>query len=158
MDYRTIINEAGRLLRPGGLFLSVEWQLTPQGHPVEGTPISDWCNLVRHNLLQHRGVDIDNIPLQIPEYIRQSGLFSDPNTVTREVPIGHWPPEPEDKSTGMACRLAFQHFSRNLSVFLSDVGVSRQLIRDQLHYLRVALHNTTGLHLTYHATFARRLA
>ncbi|EEB88178.1 hypothetical protein MPER_14125, partial [Moniliophthora perniciosa FA553] len=96
-DFRTIIHEAARLLRPGGIFYSGEWGRFPSLHPdlVQDADLAalvphfvDFFNVVTPALATRRG--IHQISHLIPAMIRETGRFSEITTQEFCMPIGPW--------------------------------------------------------------------
>ncbi|KAL0564252.1 hypothetical protein V5O48_017802 [Marasmius crinis-equi] len=123
-DYRTIINEAARLLRPGGVLFSGEWRRYTAFDPTNYrhmTPHSDAPGLthfferLNDALLHRRG--IRSVEHEIPQLITESGFFKEVIADSAFIPIGDYHDELPLKQMGRIyrdCMKKFMEASRRL--------------------------------------------
>ncbi|KAF8921217.1 S-adenosyl-L-methionine-dependent methyltransferase [Mucidula mucida] len=104
-DYPQLIREISRVLRPGGLVILIESELTPLYTPAEGVAphlnVSTWYALwqVYMTCLQRHGVD-PTVPTRIDDIVVSTGRFE--NVVKRNgnIPVGFWPEDPVSLTVG----------------------------------------------------------
>jgi len=129
-DYPGLLNEVARVLRPGGLFFSGEWDLTHKT-PSGAALSTSWRTVAEAErkflrAVQTRG--LEDIAARIPGWVRQSGRFVGITPHVFDVPIGasaDWPNPQDERSRevaemGRAYILGFADAVKPL--FLSTAG------------------------------------
>ncbi|KAF6765257.1 S-adenosyl-L-methionine-dependent methyltransferase [Ephemerocybe angulata] len=105
-DYPRLLQEIGRLLRPGGLVLLVEPDLFPVAERDQSTgPIkttnsmadSGWSTLwsTFRTCLQDRECSVDvDVPSRLGVLLAKTEMFEDITVKQANVPVGFWPGDP----------------------------------------------------------------
>lgn len=126
-NYTAFLGEVTRVLRPGGLFLSGEWERGPTfanpglGDITSIPAIYRLLDLVDDVLRTKHGV----LPaaLHIPSCLAASGCFSDITTERRAMPIGDWHPDPAMRALGNDFRDMWVRYAHNLKPMLKEEGL-----------------------------------
>ncbi|KAE9409660.1 S-adenosyl-L-methionine-dependent methyltransferase [Gymnopus androsaceus JB14] len=97
-DYPQLLQEAIRVLRPGGLIILIEPDLIPivDGSRITRAPAgvgaADWSTFweTYRSCLTRQGIDI-TVPQRLTEMLNATGAFE--NVITRDgnIPVGFWP-------------------------------------------------------------------
>ncbi|KAJ8085179.1 hypothetical protein PM082_003966 [Marasmius tenuissimus] len=162
-DYRTIINEAARLLVRGGMFYSGEWGRYAAFHPdIDGVaPAHDVPNFHRfydvlnETLLQRRG--IPSVSRFIPQMIDQSGGFGDVTTRPFYVPIGGWQGDEALRQIGRDFRKCVKRYMEACRRVLLESGYQNTDIDALINHAYHDIRNTPGLVSIYHTVYSPRL-
>jgi ubiquinone/menaquinone biosynthesis C-methylase UbiE len=97
-DYRRLLGEITRVLRPGGLVLLVEPDLIPivDGKSVTRAPADfgarDWATFweTYRNCLTRQGID-NTVPQRLEEMLSETGAFENVIKHDGNIPVGHYP-------------------------------------------------------------------
>ncbi|KAF9053768.1 S-adenosyl-L-methionine-dependent methyltransferase [Hymenopellis radicata] len=114
-DYSQLIREISRVLRPGGLVILIESELTPLYTPADGVAphidVSTWYALwqVYTTCLQRHGVD-PTVPARLHDIVVSTGRFE--NVVKRNgnIPVGFWPEESVSLTVGQLQWMDYELF------------------------------------------------
>ncbi|KAI5121468.1 hypothetical protein M0805_003925 [Coniferiporia weirii] len=154
INYRTIICEIARILRPQGLFLSGEWSCTVSttdgsGAPRLATGVSRFISTVMQ-IARPRG--IHPAPELIPQMLAHSGCFGEIVPEQHIVAL-------DDSPLGARAKRMLLDFGDSARGLFIDYGhlLPRQ-IEGILQGLRSDLETVTGMRLVYHTVHARRNA
>ena len=102
VDYPQFIRECARLLRPGGLIVLIEPDLTPRvadrdrrastSLSRDPQPVYGWTNFWRtyEACLRRLGVD-PTVPAHLSEHLTQTGEFDKVVKQDGKIPVGFWP-------------------------------------------------------------------
>ncbi|TFK73094.1 S-adenosyl-L-methionine-dependent methyltransferase [Pluteus cervinus] len=160
-NYTKILEEVARILRPGGLFVSVEWGMRPAGVSpstgalVHAPSMAHFFDIVKSNLAARRGLQAFE-QNTVRDLILQNQDFSGPVTETIQVPIGSWPADEDMQRFGRAFRAAHRYFAAAITPFLSEAVDPVDLnIAIQAHVHEMM--TIDGLVTEYYATYARRI-
>lgn len=159
LDFPRLLTEIGRVLRPGGLFLSCEWgrysSIHPAFHQDPATVLpgaTRFFETLDYALEHCRGIQY--IPRL--ELIHQSDLFTAITAVDYHMPIGSWPIEPQAQAMGKGFRTALKKYADSVTPLLREGGLSEAeaeiLKSDLLHELRTV----PGVVSNYHIIYATR--
>lgn len=139
-DYPAALEEIARVLRPGGLFLSCEWNRHMAFHPeLQQVPSVDAPAAVRFmdaitDALASRG--IQPIADQIPTFLEDSGYFTQITVGKKYIPLGDWPSDLAFKSIGADCLKMHERYADSCKPLLLEVGwgevASERLITDYI--------------------------
>lgn len=158
-DYRVVIQEASRVLRRGGLFVSCEWAPAPAMEDdsdvrVRAPSACALFDAVRETLRVRRGLEC--IETLIPQLLVESRRFDSVETRVFRVPIGDWPNEPDRKELGRDLRELMVLYARSVFPLLSEGPSARYasaLVEDYIREIR----SVSGMIATYHTVYARRV-
>ncbi|KAF8991325.1 S-adenosyl-L-methionine-dependent methyltransferase [Cyathus striatus] len=163
-DYPTMLMEVARVLRSGGLFVSVEWGRYPYFHPSFGidpqqvpgyTPASSHFFDVVNDAVRERG--IYPIAGDVPNMLANTRLFRNVTTQFCYIPIGPWYPDVPMQRVGHAYRAAVMRYANSATPMLLDAGWSEQQVETIIDDLRAELLTVRGLVGVYHIVYAHRL-
>jgi hypothetical protein len=157
-----MLAEAARVLRPGGLFLSGEWERVPSfANPVSGDadPIPETrrlLNLVDTSLARHGAFPLATC---IPGWLAESGQFQDITAQFHVVPIGDWHPDPVMKELGNDFRSVWVRYADSLKPMLGEpgLGMNEAQIDDLMEGYLQDMHNTSGMVGVYHTVHAKKI-
>ncbi|KJA24902.1 hypothetical protein HYPSUDRAFT_453725 [Hypholoma sublateritium FD-334 SS-4] len=162
LDYTELAQEAGRLLRPGGMLMSYEWSRLPAFDPAMGqdpnvhAPASvQFFSAINAALAARR---VYQLAGHVPAFLASTGLFTDISAREYHVPIGPWPADPALHDIGVACLSAQQEYARSIRQLLLDSGGGTQHAVDSLvdEYLH-EINSVRGLVSILYMVHARRL-
>ncbi|ESK92827.1 sam domain [Moniliophthora roreri MCA 2997] len=164
-DFRVIINEAARLLRPGGLFFSGEWARRPVFHPqmnltpsVDAVHLSHFFQALTNALEQCRG--IYHVSDRIPDMILQTGLFRDITRQLFRMPIGDEGPWQGDQQwmwLGRIYRACIRRYVESCKRILLEVGLSETQYNALYRNVLMEIKEVPGLIGEYNTVYASRL-
>lgn len=160
-DYGAFLNEAARVLQPGGLLLSVEWANRVSIHPTFPGSIEENAPVVVHffdtinQILSGLGVNPDgSLPSRL---LSNSPHFTNVATEQIDVPIGPWNPNEGLRVIGSSFRAAHKKLAQAYKRMLLRAGMSPEevdtLIHDFVHEMRAV----DGLVMTVYLTSAERV-
>ncbi|KAF9564172.1 S-adenosyl-L-methionine-dependent methyltransferase [Agrocybe pediades] len=160
-DYRPVLQEAARLLRPGGLFISYEWAPYPPINPnIPHTP--DYIPAITRlhssvNAAFHRTRNMRILGDQVPRYIVEVGAFTNITATQYLIPIGDWPTDATQKEIGLLSLEANKRYGDSVKPLLMEGGWTGPQVDGLLADYKQELDNTVGLNgvlVTVHATKA----
>ncbi|KAG9217805.1 hypothetical protein CCMSSC00406_0005175 [Pleurotus cornucopiae] len=125
-DFKALLTEVARVLRPGGLFLSSEWIRAACVHPNLGvTPESHIPNLVRFFEMLRAALASNcgtrNLAPHVPDYLSATTHFVNIDPCRVYVPIGPWVDDPIMRTIGRAYRKAFRTYVESVKPILLRV-------------------------------------
>jgi len=129
--YPTLLREIARVLRPGGLFYSGEFDLTHRTPSGAALSTSTWRTIANAESRLIRAVQIRGLgdsAARIPEWLQQDGGFTGITPSVFDVPIGssnHWPSLQDERrrevaQMGRRCMLQFVNAVRPLFLDTAD--------------------------------------
>jgi hypothetical protein len=153
-----MLAEAARVLRPGGLFLSGEWERCPS---FDNPTIGDTSRILGIDRL----VDVvDSLlirshVLDIPTWLDASGQFQDITVQSYSVPIGDWPSDPEQRALGENFRGVWVRYVDSLKPMLGEPrsGLSEVQINDLIAGYLDNIYNVPGMVGKYHTVHATKI-
>ncbi|KAJ7353077.1 S-adenosyl-L-methionine-dependent methyltransferase [Mycena albidolilacea] len=163
-SYPALLNEALRLLRPRGLFLSGEWGRYCAFHPDYAPPPSTptpapalsayFAHL--HAALAARG--LAPVAPPIAPLLAHTGAFDEITAREYHMPLGPWHPEPAMKRLGRAFRAVFLRYMASTRPMLVESGVVPGPDLDDV-YVRAKqeLRHVEGLLSVFHTVHARKI-
>lgn len=162
-DYPTVLQEVGRVLRPGGLFLSCEWeQSQPVFHPTFQVDLPSSVPGACHFYdTLTRALDIcrsiQPIASHVPMFIDSSDLFTDITASCYYMPIGPWHDDPSMKMLGRAYRASLLRYIDSVKPLLREAGYSEAEIDEITGAYIHELKTVRGMVSSFHTVHARRL-
>lgn len=176
-DYNVIVQEAARILKPGGLFLSGEWgpflSFAPEAPETEDenpdvhvpglyrfyqalrTACKDKLDIVTEGIFT-----IKPVWSRIPEWLESTGAFQDITPHHLYVPIGNWSPDLTYNRLGILNRTAMVKFIESSRDFLLSSGVTEAEFEGMYTQATVEInyHRTgiPGVRSIYYMVEARR--
>ncbi|THH33357.1 hypothetical protein EUX98_g799 [Antrodiella citrinella] len=154
-NYRTLVDEVARILRPRGLFVACEWGRYPSmsrgRDPATYLPRStEFFRVVNDTLRWYKG--IYPVAMFLYDYLRESGHFDEVHQRRVEMPIG-------GDELGSGFRDMLKMYAESMKVMLLEAGrLSAQEVEDLLSGYLYELENVQGMVSVYHAVHARRKA
>ncbi|KAH9886678.1 S-adenosyl-L-methionine-dependent methyltransferase [Cubamyces lactineus] len=158
-DYRALLQEVGRILRRGGLFVSCEWSRVPA--MADGSDITlraprthDFFAAVRDTLQMSRG--ITSVARHIPHFLEETRQFTNIEAKRFHAPIGDWPSDPEMKAMGREFREMMIVYARSMKEVLLGgpyAADAEELTQGYLH----DIHTIPGIVSTCFTVHARRI-
>ncbi|KAK7026026.1 hypothetical protein VNI00_015743 [Paramarasmius palmivorus] len=164
-DFGTIINEAARILRPGGLFFSGEWTRSAAFHPqmnltptVDAVHFSHFFQVLGSALEQARGI----LPVAdtIPQKILDTGLFRDITAQLFRMPIGDegpWQGDQEWMRLGKVYRACIRRYVASCKRVLLEVGLTETQYDALYQNVLAEINNVPGLIGEYNTVCAIKL-
>ncbi|TFK29192.1 S-adenosyl-L-methionine-dependent methyltransferase [Coprinopsis marcescibilis] len=161
-DCEHTIYEAFRLLKPGGLFISVEWDRNPAFHasfdldPIEDAPASvRFHEAVDLAMLEANGLQSTHL---LADTLTTSHTFRNVERRAFHVPIGGWHPNAVLRRMGQAFRVSQARFAQGCKHLLLDKsglspGDVDAILNDYLEEIR----SVEGLMSTAHAVYATKI-
>ncbi|KAG6844102.1 hypothetical protein H0H87_009777 [Tephrocybe sp. NHM501043] len=165
-DYAVVLREVGRILRPGGLFISYEWGRYPAFHPdfhpslhlnpAEHTPgVCHFFDTLIRALDECRG--IRPIAGTIPALLGESGAFRDVTQRCYYMPIGPWHPDPQMKHLGRAFRAALVRYADSVKPLLVENGLTEEQVGAIVHEYVHELKTVRGMVSVLYTVHAHRI-
>ncbi|KAF9562857.1 S-adenosyl-L-methionine-dependent methyltransferase [Agrocybe pediades] len=160
-DYRAVLQEAVRLLRPGGLFISYEWAPhSPINLNVPPSP--NYIPAIRHlhssvNAAFHLTRNMQILSDQVRRYIVDVGAFTDITATEHLIPIGDWHTDAMLKEVGLLTLEANKRYGDSVKPLLMEAGWTGTQVDGLLEDYKQELDNTIGLNsvlVTVYATKA----
>ncbi|KAK0240070.1 S-adenosyl-L-methionine-dependent methyltransferase [Armillaria nabsnona] len=143
-NYPRLLREISRLLRPGGLVILIEPNLTPTIDPSSPSSsqhdASGWFTFweTYHTCLRRQRID-PTVPQRMADMLFATGTFD--NIAKREgnIPVGSWPRDPVILTVGQLQWMDYELLLPALRPFFLTVGLPetkvRSLIADAQHDL-----------------------
>ncbi|ORY26586.1 S-adenosyl-L-methionine-dependent methyltransferase [Naematelia encephala] len=127
-DYRSLIGECSRVLKPEGWLLGLELDCDPtlmldnaEDVPRYLKSVSEFIKIF-HTALSERGLNA-YVARELGDYARQVTALDHVKHVRVVVPWNDWSDDPKLKLAGRHSRLAFEEFSSSIRILLQDHGV-----------------------------------
>ncbi|KAF8882839.1 S-adenosyl-L-methionine-dependent methyltransferase [Infundibulicybe gibba] len=161
-DYPAMLQEIGRILRPGGLFISCEWGRYPSFYPSLNLSATGhapracrFFEALKNALRTCRG--IEPVAARVPDMIFRSGFFTSITTQRFYMPIGPWHADEAFRRLGRAFRAAHVRYADSVKPILLESGLPEdevaELISGYIHELKT----TRNLVSVYHTVYAIRM-
>lgn len=162
-DYHYLVAEAARVLKPGGLFLTVERDRSPHFHPSFGLDPEEHApaatrlyQLVGEALLASHNIHIS--PFQCSDALSASAQFEGLERRQFYMPIGGWHETPDLRRMGLAFKVAEIRLARAFRQLLLDntelvTGEIDTVIQDYADEIR----NGDGFMSTIHVAYATKV-
>ncbi|KAG6826942.1 hypothetical protein H0H92_013819 [Tricholoma furcatifolium] len=165
LDYSAVLQEVGRVLKPGGLLTWCEWARSPTFHPhfypslgpdlqVHAPGLCHFFDVLARALDTCRG--IQPVTAALPGLIAEAGCFVDITPMVYYVPIGPWHSEPVMKALGRAFRAIMVRYADSTKPLLTEAGCTPQQIDAIVEGYMDDLMTIRGLSAVYHTVHARR--
>ncbi|KAF8970644.1 S-adenosyl-L-methionine-dependent methyltransferase [Flammula alnicola] len=125
-DYRLLVEEVARVLRPGGLFVAYEWSPYPAFDPSlqrdlpTHAPASCRLSEAINAALLSRG--LHPIASYVDAFLESVGRFAEISSSEYYVPIGTWSPDPSMRSIGATCLEAHERYADSVRPMLVESG------------------------------------
>ncbi|KAJ7574846.1 S-adenosyl-L-methionine-dependent methyltransferase [Mycena floridula] len=157
-NYPGIIDEVARILRPGGLFISGEWDTSLSflpNFPEQSLPANDhFSDILRDALEQYRG--LSSISTSVAPWLADSGRFNQITPQRFYMPVGDWPTEPEVQRIGKDFQTSYLMYSESVRPLLMESGQTEEDLKDLHATMKAELDEAEGLVLVYHTVHARK--
>jgi len=161
-NYPAMVREVARVLRPGGLFLSGEWERGPTfADPALGNAnsipaIHRLLNLVDDALgARHR---VFPVAPHIPAWLAESGRFRDITPQFHLVPIGDWHPDPAMQALGNNFRDIWVRYADSLRPMLREgLGLDEVQVDELVAGYVNDMDNVSGMIGVYHTVHAKKV-
>jgi len=135
-DYPGLLQEAIRVLRPGGLIILIEPDLIPivdgkqMARAPAGSDAADWSTFweTYRNCLTRQGIDI-TVPQRLTDLVTATGAFE--NVVRRDgnIPVGFWPKDAHLLSVGQLQWLDYDLFLPALRPMFRSHGLTENQVQ-----------------------------
>ncbi|KAK0197041.1 S-adenosyl-L-methionine-dependent methyltransferase, partial [Armillaria mellea] len=133
-NYPRLLREISRLLRPGGLVILIESNLTPIIAPSSPSSsqqdASGWFTFweTYHTCLRRQRID-PTVPQRMVDLLSATGTFE--NIAKREgnIPVGFWPREPLSLTVGQLQWMDYELLLPALRPFFLTVGLPETKVR-----------------------------
>ncbi|KZV63427.1 S-adenosyl-L-methionine-dependent methyltransferase [Peniophora sp. CONT] len=177
VDYMPLLRQAARILRPGGIFLAVEWGAYPALHPshpaaaqpaaelphtalfcealnghvkcVSSCRFSSW--ICQHVMCSHGA---PSLALALPALINTTRAFGTPNTRTHALPIGAPPPGLQPAET--LSRIG-EVMHRCFNGFLDAAVAGHPTLAEHVDLVKHEINTHPGVVAVWHTVYARKL-
>ncbi|KAF9649570.1 S-adenosyl-L-methionine-dependent methyltransferase [Thelephora ganbajun] len=159
IEYSTMLTEASRVLRPGGLILLGEWIHLPIDFQTGRSPpgVTAFCQALNSSLLSEYA--IPNIPPYLTDYISQLGGFDDIQSRDYRMPIGDWGwSSPRAKALGFKFGRTLKIWAESAAMVIAKAGYGEDVVKGLLDGFKGEIFNIAGLQIAYRVVTARRLA
>ncbi|KAI0673225.1 S-adenosyl-L-methionine-dependent methyltransferase [Trametes maxima] len=158
-DYRALLQEVGRMLRRGGLFVSCEWGRYPimadgSDITVRAPRMCAFFDALHETLGVRRG--IEPIASRIPRMLEDSRQFTDIQAKRFYAPVGDWPAGPDVREMAQDLRRMMEVYARSMGAVLSDGPFSAHADALVQGYIR-DLRGVSGMVATCFTVHARRV-
>ena len=161
-DWVALINEVARLLRPGGLFISCEWVLSPAVRPgAERDPATHapasmrFFHAIEHALAARGVILVGN---NVKHYLEASHQFHAITETPHCVGVGEELQDEAESRVGHDLMRVLRRFTHSVTPLLREAGLTKfeigEIIADYLGELQ---NPETGLAYVYDVTYARRV-
>lgn len=157
-NYPALIREVARVLRPGGLFVSCEWDSYPC--MIDGTGLGSRAPRTHHyfsliNSALHT-LGVRSIAGNVPRFLEQSHVFTDIQCARFTVPVGPWQGGLE--RTGERLMTNVLVYAQSiLPLLLEGEFVSRRDAVGLIEGIGDEIDNVPGIVLVYNTVHARRI-
>ncbi|KAJ2921651.1 hypothetical protein H1R20_g15438, partial [Candolleomyces eurysporus] len=157
----SLLDEVARLLRPGGLLLSVEWSKQLSFHPDSNLDIEEhapatfhFFDTVNHILADTHGVSLDSADIQL--LVTNSAHFLNVTTEQIYVPVGIWHENDVLTTIGSSFRAGQKKLAVSFKQMLLDSGMSAEEVDALITDFTEEMHSVEGLVMVAHITHAER--
>lgn len=125
-NYPWVLGEVSRVLRPGGLFVSYEWDLYPFFDPSNAALSErdlsvDFPAVFRLHHAVNEALALLHVPpiaRHVPELLQRTGRFEGISRGVLYVPIGVWHPDAGRRNIGDACLEAHRRYAQSVRALL----------------------------------------
>ncbi|ESK94530.1 tam domain methyltransferase [Moniliophthora roreri MCA 2997] len=128
-DYDRLLKEIARILRPGGLVLLIEPDLTPlaDGQPILRScarEVQDWYSLWEtvRLCLAKLGVDVQ-VPERLAEMVADTGSYESIVKRDGNIPVGFWPADLESLTVGQLAWMEYDLLIPALKPMFLSLGL-----------------------------------
>lgn len=158
-DYSQVLQEVARVLRPDGVFLSLEWSPYPA---VDRSIRRDLATYAPASTRFHEAINqallgscgLRPIAGQVHTFLADTGAFRNITSTTHHIPIGSWSTEPILRTVGATCLEMNVRYAESVQPFLIDSGWTEgevnQLCEDFVREIR-SLNGLVGILYVVHA-------
>jgi len=161
-EYPTIFPEVVRVLRPGGLLLSCEWEREILFHPDRAeasdhalhAPASASFYQVLNAALGNQG--IQTVISQIPSYLHGTEAFHGITSSLIYVPVGIWPEDLAMRELGRGFLALQSRYAENMKPLLLQIGHSQEFVDELVRNFVEELRTKEGLVGTYRLVYGIR--
>ncbi|KIM37900.1 hypothetical protein M413DRAFT_30557 [Hebeloma cylindrosporum] len=161
-DFRQVVEEVARVLRPGGLLISYEWSPYPAFHPsldrdpsIHAPASCRLAEAVRGAFLSTRGLHL--LATEVPSILVNTGLFADVSPNQHHIPVGAWHADPSLRRIGTMCREAQEQYADSIKPLLLEAGWEEadasRILADYIQEIRTV----GGLVIVLHTVHARKV-
>ncbi|KAF9265442.1 S-adenosyl-L-methionine-dependent methyltransferase [Marasmius fiardii PR-910] len=163
-DYAAFLGEITRILRPGGLVLLIEPDLTPlaDGKPLvssrNGHGMYDWFSLweTYRACLTRQGIDV-NVPGKLAELIASTENYEAIVKRDGNIPVGFWPADPSMLTVGQLQWMDYELLLPALKPLFLSVGLPETHVRTLIgNAQRDLYHPTLNLSAHIHIVYATK--
>lgn len=160
VDYCAMLTEVARVLRPGGLFLSGEWEriptfVNPALRDQNLIPFTTGLLTMVDNILFEK-YGIRPWARQIPGWLEASGLFVDITLDVHCMPVGNWHGDPDLRVLGRDFVDVWVKYAGSLEPMLSEAGFDVRFVQHVLAGYLHEIQNVSGMCAVYYTVHARR--
>lgn len=153
-----MLAEAARVLRPGGLFISGEWDRLPSLEDRALDTASVIPNITRlinrvNGILNGRFRALPAAS-SIPRWMAESGLFRDITHEFHEIPIGDWHTDERQRSLGVNFREIAVRYGDSLRQVLKDAGDEQAVVDELINGYLAEIRGVPGMFCVYHTVHA----
>lgn len=159
-DYPGLLDQAARVLRPGGLFLAGEWGRFPaldggRDPRVAAPRACAFFAAVNEALARRRVLPAAE---HLARWLQDSGRFDRISPREYAVPVGDWHPDARMREIGADMRRFLCVYAESMRVLLLEAGRLHQVAVDSLvRGYKEELFSVRGMVCIYYSVHARRL-
>lgn len=153
-----MLNNASRILRPGGLILLCEWGQQPLLLPsaIRQIPFVTRFHQAYTDSL-HRVKGINELVTQIPNLLHQTNTFHEIHVQEHVMPIGDWSDDGWMKSLGERFRECIKIFLDSARPLLRQGGYSDDVVDSLVRGYHDEMTHAEGVVAIYYTIWATRL-